>query len=285
MLPAIGFTCCDENRALLDDASIDAVQIRFAAAERAFHIENYVRGCGLRAISVHATELALASPEACTRQLIAAIEAFAAANDAQFLSAPLGVPGGDLRCQAGVLPPALTEASLERTCRNIDSIQRLLGARRLFLANLPAPDGAPGPLPEADFLSSILQRTGCGWMLDVAAVFANSRNIGFDPYDFIAEVMPSASRVQMLLSGGRFDARTRRHVCSRSQPIPDEVWSLYRHALVLGGHKTVAAFIVREANPPSSDGWLNEARHARFLVERVSGRQRMLRKRELIRRA
>jgi uncharacterized protein (UPF0276 family) len=168
---------------------------------------------------------------------------------------------------------------VDTVCRTVDSLQRIFGSTRFYLEN------CAGLNLTADVLSRILEKTGCGWMLDVTSVYADAKNLGYDAYDFIAEVLPAVTRVQMHLSGGDFDNRVGQYRDSHSHAVPEEVWSLYRHALVLGGHKTQAVFIERDRDFPSSDGWRNEVRHARFLAERVHCRQRMMRSSAMARRA
>ena len=125
-------------------------------------------------------------------------------------------------------------------------------------------------LSEADFLSRVFRRTGCGWLLDVTNVYANSVNFRFDPYQFIAQVMPSAPRVQMHLAGGFFDDKVNRYIDSHSEPIPDTVWNLYRFALQQAGDKTDAVFIERDQDFPNDAGWRNEIRQARRIAEEVT---------------
>ena len=110
-------------------------------------------------------------------------------------------------------------------------------------------------------------RTGCGWLLDVTNVYANGRNFGYDPYEFIANVLPIAERVQMHLAGGYWDSRSEFYIDSHSHPIPDEVWNLYRHALSLSRGKVDAVFIERDQEFPDEAGWRAEVRLARSIAE------------------
>jgi len=125
-------------------------------------------------------------------------------------------------------------------------------------------------MTEAEFLTRLLNRTGCGWLLDVTNVYANSVNHGGDPYEFIRAVMPHAPRVQMHLAGGYFDERAKRYFDSHSKPIHDEVWDLYRFALQQGHGKVDAVFIERDDEYPDETGWRGEVRQARAIAEEVS---------------
>jgi uncharacterized protein (UPF0276 family) len=124
-------------------------------------------------------------------------------------------------------------------------------------------------MSEAEFLIRVLGRTGCGWLLDVTNVYANAVNHGYDAGAFFEEVMPAAPRVEMHLAGGFFDERSGEYIDSHSEPIPNEVWALYRHALTLARGRVDAVFIERDQNFPDEAGWRAEVRQARRILEEV----------------
>ena len=126
-----------------------------------------------------------------------------------------------------------------------------------------------GTMSEADFVSKMLKCTGCGWLLDVTNVYANATNFNFDPYEFIASVMPHAKTVQMHLAGGYFDERSNMYIDSHSEPIPYAVWDLYRFSLEQGRGKVDAVFIERDQDFPDEAGSRSEVRRVREIAEQV----------------
>ena len=126
-------------------------------------------------------------------------------------------------------------------------------------------------MSEAEFLWRVLRNTGCGWLLDVTNVYANATNFGFNPYDFITEVMPAAERVQIHLAGGFFDEQAGMYIDSHSEPIPPAVWDLYHHALGQGPRKIDTVFLERDQNFPDERGWRSEIRKVRASAEEVCG--------------
>ena len=88
-------------------------------------------------------------------------------------------------------PPPFSRGALDAVCRNVDHIQQRAGERPFFLETIAYLVKFRGELSEAEFLSKVLQRTGCGWLLDVTNVYANGLNHGFDPYEFIRHAMAS----------------------------------------------------------------------------------------------
>ena len=138
-----------------------------------------------------------------------------------------------------------------------------------YLENIAALFYFKGTMSEAEFLTRVLQRTGCGWLLDVTNLYANARNHGYDAAAFLRQVVPTATRLQIHLSGGYFDAEAGLYMDSHSRPVPDEVWSLYRQALELGRGKVDAVFIERDQDFPDEAGWRAEFRRAHGIAHAV----------------
>jgi uncharacterized protein len=276
MLPAIGIAIRDQNRDCLNDASINAGEITVDSTAGPLKFENHFRSDEFDVVSIYARRLCVATAEPVCRSCLDNLKAIADQNGAHSIAGRLGF---DTDVSIDAVSVLRSPRFVDTVCRTVDSLHRIFGRTRFFLEN------CAGLALTADVLAQILEKAGCGWMLDVTSVYTDSRNLGYDPYDFIAEVLPAATRVQIHLSGGDFDKRAGEYRDTHSQSVPEEVWSLYRHALVLGGHKTQAVFIERDRNFPASEGWRNEVRHARFLAERVHCRQRMMRSSAVARRA
>ena len=59
---------------------------------------------------------------------------------------------------------------------------------RIALENIAAPFSVPGnELTEAEFLSALVDRTGCGVLLDLTNLLYNARNEGRDPCELVSE--------------------------------------------------------------------------------------------------
>lgn len=89
-----------------------------------------------------------------------------------------------------LLPLPYTEESLAVICRNIDHVQDVL--QRPILVENPSTYLQYGhsTIPETTFLEEIVQRTGCGLLLDINNVYVNSQNHQFDPYDYVRHISP-----------------------------------------------------------------------------------------------
>lgn len=275
MMPAIGYAIREQNRPILDEPALTAVEITFERADYPLRLDRYVPDRDFEHVSVHALKLSVASSDPPRRKYLDAIKAVADENGAASVSDHLGFTrSGNRGVELGhFAPPPFTDAALGATCRNIDLIQRYFRGRRFFLENIAYTFHFGGTMGEAQFLEGVLDRTGCGWLLDVTNVYANALNHGYDAHEFIRRVMPSASRVQMHLAGGLRDKHTNLYIDSHSEPVPGEVWDLYRFALELGRGKVEAVFIERDQNFPDEHGWRAEVRHARRIAEEVEAQR------------
>jgi len=269
MFPAIGYALREQNRLVVaDEASINGVEITFEQVGRRINCESYLAGTDFDYVSLHTVTLAPAGElPPSTAQLDALFE-FAEANKAHAISDHLGIarPAGDT-CRFDSI--AWTAENLSRVCRNIETIQDRFGTRPFYLETIAHACRMSGTMSEAEFLRGIFARTGCGWLLDVANIYANALNFRFDPYAFIAEVVPSVSRIQLHLAGGYYDEDSDRYVDSHSHAVPDPVWDLYRFALRQTEGKLDAIFIERDQNFPDEAGWRAEIRKARRLAELI----------------
>lgn len=271
MVPAIGYAIREQNRSILDDAAINAVEITFERANDPLRVERYVGEHDFDHVSVHALKLSVAGPEPPCPRYVDALKAIAVENGAHSISDHLGFTrDGDSGVEMGhFAPPPYTQPALDATCRNVELIQRSFGQTRFYVENIAYLFRWAGCMTESDFLSQVLRKTGCGWLLDVTNVYANSQNFGYDSREFIRQVLPAATSVQMHLAGGFFDEQAQKYIDSHSHPIPEPVFDLYRYALELANGKVEAVFIERDQNFPDEEGWRREVRMVRDIAESV----------------
>ena len=275
MLPAIGYALREENRGILDDPAIDGVELTFERADDPLRIERYVGELNLPYVSVHALKLSPGSSDPPAKHYLEAIKSIAIENGATSISDHLGFTrGSDAGVEMGHFAPLpLTQQALDTASGNIDLICKYFAPRHFYIENIAYLFQLEGALCEADFLARLLARTGCGWLLDVTNVYANATNFGFDPYEFVDQVMPAARRVQMHLAGGFFDEKAGMYIDSHSHPLPDPVWDLYAHALRAAGKKVEAVFVERDQNYPDDTEWRREIRRVRSIAETVAAPQ------------
>ena len=90
-----------------------------------------------------------------------------------------------------------------------------------------------GTWHEADFLSEIVRRTGCGLLLDVNNVHVSCVNLALDAHDYLAR-LPLHAVGEVHLAGHAvesFEDGATLLVDDHGAPVAADVWSLYAHAL------------------------------------------------------
>ncbi|MDT9001839.1 DUF692 domain-containing protein [Paucibacter sp. APW11] len=176
-----------------------------------------------------------------------------------WLSDHLCWTGVDHRNLHDLLPMPYTRAALDHLCSRIEQVQELL-ARPLVLENVSSyVRFVADEMSEAEFVATLLRRSGCQLLLDVNNVYVSARNHGFDAKAYIDQ-MPPEQVVQIHLAGhedlGELVIDTHDH------PVCDPVWQLYRHTLERLG-RPVPTMIERDDHIPPLAELLQELDQAR----------------------
>jgi len=168
-----------------------------------------------------------------------------------------------------LLPFPRSSAALRRIASNIDRTQAALG-RRIAIENpshyLPI-DGHDWD--EIDFLAELVQRTGCGLLLDVNNVHVSARNLGFDAAAWL-DRFPGAAVMEIHLAGHSTDPALGNSLLidSHDAPVAPEVWALYRRLVErIGARPTL---IERDGNLPAFGELLTERDMAASELQRVA---------------
>ncbi len=145
-------------------------------------------------------------------------------------------------------PVQWTSANAALMARNAAAVSRDVG-RPFLLENIAYTFVVPGELSEAQFITSVLEESGCYLLLDVANVFANATNLGFDPAERLAE-FPLHRLRQMHIAGGRWEDGVLAD--SHDAQVADGVWELMR--LVARRTTIPAVLLERDASFPEDFG-------------------------------
>lgn len=165
-----------------------------------------------------------------------------------------------------LLPAPYHAGTLARVCAHIDRVQERLG-RRLLLEN-PATyvEFAASTLAEADFISEVVKRTGCGLLLDVNNIYVSCVNHGRAPSAYL-RALPLDATGEIHLAGFAEDVDAhgdRLLIDSHGAAIANDVWDLYAEAL---GHiGPIATLIERDNDIPALAVLHAEARQAEAIM-------------------
>jgi uncharacterized protein (UPF0276 family) len=129
-----------------------------------------------------------------------------------------------------LLPFPLNKESLNHICARLHQVQEAIGRPMLLENPSMYIDFRASDMHEPDFLNALCERTGCGILLDLNNCMVNSKNLGWDPEFYINRLKPEYVG-QFHLAGHSVSP----DICidTHDQPVPDEVWNLYRKAVRL----------------------------------------------------
>jgi len=201
------------------------------------HSENYFGGGAPRAllaqvradypVSLHGVGLSLGGVDPLDERYLDELARLAAAVEPAVVSDHLCFTSFGGRHTHDLLPLPYTEEALDHLAGRVELVQHRLG-RRLLVENLSAYLRYPHEtIAEAEFLTALAARTGCGVLLDVNNVYVSSRNLGFDPIDYVTTI-PPAIVLEMHLAGHL--ERDGLLVDTHSRPVGEPVWALFQLA-------------------------------------------------------
>ncbi|HSF05203.1 MAG TPA: DUF692 domain-containing protein [Methylomirabilota bacterium] len=170
-----------------------------------------------------------------------------------------------------LLPLPYTDESLTLLARHVDQAQTAL-RRRLLIEN---PSSylrfRQSPIPEAEFLAALAQRTGCGLLCDVNNVYVTAHNFGLDPGRYLM-ALPAAAVGEIHLAGHSVNDADGRPILidDHGSRVADEVWTLYARARER--FATTPALIEWDTNIPPLAVLLGEAATADAITHDVARR-------------
>ena len=150
-----------------------------------------------------------------------------------------------------LLPLPYNLPTLHRVCRHIDQIQNRMG-RPLLLEN-PSTylSWAASTWSEGAFMSEVVQRTGCGLLLDVNNVYVSAINQGADPVAALLELpLRHAGQIHLAGFAESFDSSgVRLLIDNHGASVASAVWALFDTVLARVG--PVPTLLERDQNIPA----------------------------------
>ena len=167
-----------------------------------------------------------------------------------------------------LLPLTYTQERLQRVVEHIDQLQSCLG-RSILLENPSTYIGfEASDIAETDFITEVVECSGCGLLLDVNNIYVSCTNQGWNPDEYMSALpLDSVGEVHLAGYTEELDAEGKRVLIdSHSSEVADDVWRLYQRLLdQIGPQPTL---LERDGALPELSGLLAEARGAEALMHR-----------------
>ena len=239
--PGVGYKPQHFDQILADAGPVEWLEV---------HAENYM-GAGGRplaqlrhlaqrfAISVHGVGLSIGGAEPLDMAHLGRLKHLCDWLNPASFSEHLAWSTHDGHYLNDLLPLPYTAATQARVCDHIDLVQQVLGRRMLLENPSTYVAFAETTLSEVDFLAAIVDRTGCGLLLDINNVYVSATNQDFDPLDYIRE-FPLHAVGEIHLGGHDEDTGdhgARLLIDSHGVAVADQVWQLYAQTVAISGAK------------------------------------------------
>lgn len=131
-----------------------------------------------------------------------------------------------------LLPVPYTQEALARVVEHVGQVQDALGRQILIENPSTYIVFETSTMSETDFLKAIVDRSGCGLLLDVNNVFVSATNHGFSP-EYYIDTFPVEHVGEIHLGGHSEDEDEAGYpllIDAHDRAVVDPVWALYRRA-------------------------------------------------------
>jgi uncharacterized protein (UPF0276 family) len=248
------------------------------------HAENYMGAGGaphaqLRrlleryALSAHGVGLSIGSAQPVDREHLARVKALCDRYQPESFSEHLAWSSHETVYLNDLLPLPYTEETLARVADHVDLVQDTLNRQMLLENPSTYLTFAESVIPEAEFLSEVARRTGCGLLLDVNNVFVQARNHNTSAQDYL-DAFPLAFVREIHLGGHDTqsdDAGAPLLIDAHGSPVADPVWALYAQVIARTG--ALPSLIEWDNDVPEWHVLASEARAAQAILDRAHPRK------------
>ncbi len=144
-----------------------------------------------------------------------------------------------------LLPIPRTSQSLTHVCDRIDFLQNYF-ERTMAVENITSYiDFKQTDIPEEDFITEIIKKTGCLLLLDITNLMINSKNKKFNPNSFLKKI-PFDSIAYIHIAGGT--QRGEIVIDTHGEAVPQSDLDLLKN--VLNKRIDIPVLLERDANIP-----------------------------------
>jgi uncharacterized protein (UPF0276 family) len=211
----------------------------------------------------HGLDLSLGSAEGLNRRYLRRLAALIEAVAPPFWTEHVAFTRAGGRSIGHLAPLPFTYEALDVLVHNVKIAQAATDAP-VALENIACPFDIPFcDLDEPEFLTRLVERTGCGLLFDVANAYYNALNRGRDPVEML-DAYPMHAVVQCHLAGGHRSGGE--WIDSHAHTVPEPVWQLFEE--VVKRAPVRAAIVERDENLPGFSELAAEARRAREIMQR-----------------
>ncbi len=264
----------------LPDFAMESSDAPLAVPWLEIHSENFLCDGGPRLamldaiaarypISCHGVGLSLGSAEGLDRAHLTRLKDLFARAKPGLISEHLAWSVTDGVYLNDLLPLPYTEEALDVIVRNVDAAQNAFGQKVLIENPSAYVSFSSSTMSEPEFLGRLVERTGCGLLLDINNIYVSARNNSFNANEYIADI-PAKAVGEIHLAGHTavVYGNDPLLIDTHSARVSDDVWMLYRQTVSRIGPRPT--LIEWDLEIPERSVLFEEAARAQKILDSVT---------------
>lgn len=212
-------------------------------------------------VSCHGVGLSLGSAGGLDAAHVARLKRLFARARPEMISEHLAWSSADGVYLNDLLPLPLTAETLRMVAENVDAAQQAFG-RRMLIENPSSYVALDHAMGEPEFLAQLVERTGCGLLLDINNAYVSAANMGGDAGAYLRAV-PAEAIGEIHLAGHA--ARGSLLIDTHDGAVSAAVWRLFADVVArIGARPTLIEW---DADVPALSVLLREAEAAQAVLD------------------
>lgn len=215
-------------------------------------------------VSLHAVNLSLGSSDGIDEEHVKSVKALIERINPFLVSDHLSWGRIDGYYLNDLLPVPYTQEALRLFESNISRIQDIF--ERPILIENPSSylQYHSSEIEEADFLTTLVNRTGSGILLDVNNIYVSCSNHGWNAEAYL-KTIPTGKVKEIHLGGHVLQGAIR--IDDHGSAVCEEVWNLYKKAV--SSYGSIPTLIEWDTNVPSLPTLIAEASRAQSIMDGI----------------
>src|SRR6056297_617734 len=210
-------------------------------------------------LALHGLSLDIGGPDPIDTSLVKAVRELMDEFDVSLYSEHLTYCAADGHLY-DLLPIPFTQEAVEHVAARVRQVQDIIG-QPIALENASYYAQPHADLTEAEFISAVLEESGCELLLDVNNIYVNSINHRYDPLQFL-DALP-LERARYIHVAGHYNEADDLKIDTHGADVIDPVWELLAQAYRRVG--ALPTLLERDFNLPPIETLLNEVAQVRQL--------------------
>ena len=204
-------------------------------------------------IAAHGLSLSIGSNTPLDMKHLQNIKTFLDDYEIDYYSEHLSFCSLDNKQLYELLPLPMTNNMITYLVDRIDAVQNFLG-RSLSLENASYYYMPYAEMDEADFINTVMQKSGAKLLLDINNVYVNSHNHHFNPKEFLDKI--DYKHISYMHIAGHLEVSEDLYIDTHGEDVKEEVWDLLSYVKEAGVTKPL--LLERDNDVPDYQSMLNE---------------------------